>query len=308
LSGTPPDLVYSAFTNFHGMDSFDYAVTDGASTSKVATVSISVVSSDDPPVIGALLDVSLRKNAFAGPLLLELWDVDTPSNELQLWAETTNEELIPTNRITFTEGDTNRQVMIWPNNGATGAAEITVRVSDGLASAFSRFVLTVTNTPPTARDDQFVEPAEMLVIPASRLLANDFDLDQEQLRLVEVRPSAMGKSVVLTNESVIYFGGTTAIQDSFRYEVEDGSGGRASATVWLTLTEGARITSLDVIDGNVRLEVIGKPNADFEVLSTADGVSWEIRGTGHSDEIGKGEFIDSGGASKHHRFYRAQWR
>jgi hypothetical protein len=117
----------------------------------------------------------------------------------------------------------------------------------------------------------------------------------------------LGRDVLLTNQTVIYFGGTNAVQDSFDYEVIDSSNARTLATVWLVLTEDPRITSMTVVDGNVRLRVIGKAHTEFRVLSSADGRNWEHRGTGISDEIGRGEYAESGGASAHHRFYRTEW-
>ena len=66
LSGTPPNLTYLGASNYFGPDSFTFSVNDGSLTSAVATVSITVLPVNHPPVAnddhydlggGAALDI-----------------------------------------------------------------------------------------------------------------------------------------------------------------------------------------------------------------------------------------------------------
>ncbi|HEY3158876.1 MAG TPA: tandem-95 repeat protein [Vicinamibacterales bacterium] len=50
LDGAAPDLVYKPNSNFFGTDSFTFTVSDGRETSAPATVSISIIAVNDPPV------------------------------------------------------------------------------------------------------------------------------------------------------------------------------------------------------------------------------------------------------------------
>jgi hypothetical protein len=50
LSGTPPNLMYRGATNYFGRDSFTFSINDGSLTSAVATVSITVLPVNHPPV------------------------------------------------------------------------------------------------------------------------------------------------------------------------------------------------------------------------------------------------------------------
>jgi uncharacterized repeat protein (TIGR01451 family) len=50
LSGTAPNLTYTPAANYNGPDSFTFKVNDGAADSNVATISITVVAINDPPV------------------------------------------------------------------------------------------------------------------------------------------------------------------------------------------------------------------------------------------------------------------
>ncbi|MGH9992552.1 MAG: Ig-like domain-containing protein, partial [Nitrososphaera sp.] len=48
LSGTPPELEYEPFTNYHGSDEFTFKVSDGITDSSIATFSISVTAITNP--------------------------------------------------------------------------------------------------------------------------------------------------------------------------------------------------------------------------------------------------------------------
>lgn len=50
LSGTPPNVVYQPNPNVFGTDSFDFTVSDGQEISAPATVALSILAVNDPPV------------------------------------------------------------------------------------------------------------------------------------------------------------------------------------------------------------------------------------------------------------------
>jgi len=54
LSGTPPILIYTPVSDYHGDDGFAFTVSDGAATSAPRPVALRVLSVDDPPVPEAL--------------------------------------------------------------------------------------------------------------------------------------------------------------------------------------------------------------------------------------------------------------
>jgi RHS repeat-associated protein len=74
LSGTPPQLVYTPATNFHGVDSFSFRANDGSLDSPVAAVEITVVPDNDPPVAFAQT-VSTAEDT-AKPITLMATDLD----------------------------------------------------------------------------------------------------------------------------------------------------------------------------------------------------------------------------------------
>ena len=71
LSGTVPDLLYIPAENTYGLDQFTFSVSDGMATSAVATVSISVASVNDAPVVNAGPDQTVGLSPVTGSPLPE---------------------------------------------------------------------------------------------------------------------------------------------------------------------------------------------------------------------------------------------
>lgn len=65
LSGEPPDLTYTPAENYNGQDSFTFSVSDGTSESAPATVFITVIPVNDPPVARSIT-VNLTRESQTG--------------------------------------------------------------------------------------------------------------------------------------------------------------------------------------------------------------------------------------------------
>lgn len=307
LTGTGPDFVYTPDRDFNGEDAFTLIANDGDLDSRPEKISIEVEPRNDPPIISPIAVQTAKKNSTIGPLSLDLSDPDRPISDLVLWAESSNPALIPTNNITFTSGLTNRQITLLPNSGEVGESTITINVFDGEATTRADFLLSITNTPPLALDDNIEGTAGLVVIPISTLLANDRDADGDTLRLISVTLSDLGKTVQITNGTVVYHGSSNVLRDAFSYSVEDTSLARSSAIVSLKLTSTPRITSVQWLNGAVHLQFSGPANREFHVLGSHGGDDWIRVREGTSDADGRGEFIASAGGLEHHRLFRIQW-
>ncbi len=139
LSGTAPNLTYTPATNYNGSDSFTFSVND----SDPATVSITVNAVNDAPTISDIADQTVEKNTATAALAFTLSDAETPAGSLTLTKSSSNTALVPEANIVLGGSDSNRTVTITPAANRSGAATITLTVSDGQLSAGDSFVVTV---------------------------------------------------------------------------------------------------------------------------------------------------------------------
>jgi predicted outer membrane repeat protein/VCBS repeat-containing protein len=65
LSGTAPALTYTPNADYHGTDSFTFRVTDGAQTSAVATIDLTVDPVNDIPVLGLIEPLTTNEDTSA---------------------------------------------------------------------------------------------------------------------------------------------------------------------------------------------------------------------------------------------------
>jgi hypothetical protein len=308
LVGTNRTYTYTPQTNFFGADSFSFRVRDQKFASEPATVTLNIAPKNDVPVIGAVAPQTVRKNSAIGPVSIEVADVDRPISELLLFAQSSNPLLVGTNDIVFDLLGATRSMIVTPISNATGVAEITVFVSDGQLSNVTRFQITVTNTPPIAKADLISSDAGTMIIPVAQLLTNDVDADGDSLSVMAVSAhSQLGRSIVLTNETIIYDGTLSGGEDSFNYTVEDSSHASSSADVRLNLKPRPHIETITVASGEVTLSVLGEPERPFTVWGSEDAETWFDAGGGITDAAGRAVYKEIIGGDERHRFFKIEW-
>ncbi|MBN1920935.1 MAG: tandem-95 repeat protein [Anaerolineae bacterium] len=133
-------------TNF--VDTFRYALTDGA-LSASAAVTVTVTASDDPPTISDIHNLRTDSGTPVGPVPFRIKDPDTPVATLVLGKASSNPALLPTSAITFGGSGIVRTLTLTPTAAIAGTAIVTITVSDATSTAADSFILAVaTNTPP----------------------------------------------------------------------------------------------------------------------------------------------------------------
>lgn len=227
LSGTAPNLTYTPNPGFHGTDTFTFTVTDsyGVHSTETAIVAITV---NDPPVAS---DASFTT------------DEDTPLTGALPAADADGDPLT----FAFVSGPGHGSVQLNPDGSTftyvpaphySGPDSFTFKAGDGTAESNTATVtITVNpaNNPPVAVDDTATTRRNRAVRIA--VLANDSDPDGDTLHVRRVTQPASGTAVINPNSTITFwpkrgFKGTVR----FRYTIRDGHGGRARATVTVTVT------------------------------------------------------------------------
>ena len=132
----------------NGVATITVTVNDGGASNNVVTRSFTVtVNANTPPTITIITNQTIATNATAGPIPFAIGDAETSASNLVVSATSSLPTLIPTNNILFGGSDSNRTVTLTPLANQSGTADITVTVSDGIATASTTFQLAVLGPP-----------------------------------------------------------------------------------------------------------------------------------------------------------------
>lgn len=240
VGGESAQLLYTPHSDFCGLDSFDYTVSDG-SLIDVGTVTVNVACVNDLP--------RPQPDAFAVAedsvdnvldVLANDVDVDSAFFVLGCSAET-----VDNRHGTVTVAPNGTHVIYTPDPNFFGIASFICKVTDGNGPGIDQPGTRVTvnvanvNDPPTAVDDALtiIEDSANSVVP---VLANDLTAPDpaEFLQVLAIGPAQHG-SVFLSGEGrqVIYNPLPNFCGDEvFGYTISDGHGGTDTGTITITVT------------------------------------------------------------------------
>ncbi len=227
-------FIYTPATNYNGPDSFSYRANDGTTNSGIATVNITVLAANDPPV-AQNDDYSVAEDStlnIAAPGILAN-DSDADGNALTAILVTgpAHGTLVLSSNGSFT---------YTPNSNYFGPDSFTYRANDGTASSAAATVtinVTPLNDPPVAQNDSYnVTEDSILDIPAPGVLGNDSDPDGDPLIAILISAPLHGTLTLSTNGGFIYTPNTNySGPDSFSYRAHDGTTNSGIATVNITV-------------------------------------------------------------------------
>ena len=140
LSGTEPDLTYTPAANFVGTDTFTYTATDGTTVSPASSVTITVTSGNNDPVLAKSDFVSLK--ATTTTVLNPLANDSGGAGETLAGVTITAVSKPSKGTATITNTDT--RVTYDPTGCATGADAFTYTISDGSSTSTKSVGVTIT--------------------------------------------------------------------------------------------------------------------------------------------------------------------
>jgi VCBS repeat-containing protein len=208
-------FTYTPDGEFNGSDSFTYRASDGLAQSNPATVNLTIVSVNDAP-LAADDTADTQEDAPVSIAVLEN-DSDSDGPALSIAAVG-----IPDLGTAVISGTS---VLYTPAANLYGSDSFTYTVSDGLLqdTALVTVAITPMNDAPLAAEDTYTTSQDTaLVFPAPGVLANDSDIDGDELTAVLVAQPQHGSLVLDVDGSFIYTpdAGYSGV-DQFTYQVSD---------------------------------------------------------------------------------------
>ncbi len=221
-------ITYSPNLNVTGTDSFTYTIADGNGGTDTATVNVSILPVNDPPV--AVADsAALAEDGGTVTILVAANDTDPENSALTLVSVTQGAH----GTVTTLTGN---QVRYQPAANYFGPDTFTYTIRDpGSLTSVGTVSITVTpvNDPPVAVADSAVTSEDTPAVVA--VLANDTDVDGDALTVSAVTQGANGTAA--TNGTTVTF--TPAANwsgvSTFTYTARDAGGVERTANVTITV-------------------------------------------------------------------------
>ena len=263
---------YTPDAGFDGVDTFTYDIGDGNGGTATATVTVSVGSNDAPVATddGFAVDEDTLLQVAAAGVLANDTDGDGDALSVTLLSDVSNGTLVLNGDGSFD---------YTPDADFNGADAFTYTVSDGFGGADTATVtLTVNavNDDPVAVDDTATTEVDTGV--EIDVVANDTDVEGDARTVTGVTQGANGAVTINPAGTVTYTPNAGfAGDDAFTYDIADGNGGTATATVNVTVAPaGLYIVGteendrLDGTEGNDTLDPLGGLRDELEGFGGAD--------------------------------------
>jgi VCBS repeat-containing protein len=282
-------FMYTPTANYNGADSFTYKAYDGTVYSNTVTVSLTINSVNDPPVVSDIPDQTITEGSTFSTITLDNYvsDVDNPDSQMT-WTYSGNAQLIVSivNRIA---------TITTPNSDWYGAETITFRATDpgGLWDEDSAtFTVTPVNDPPLANPDSYsTNENTPLTIAAPGVLGNDVDVDGDTLTAVKVSDPSHG-TVELNSDGSFTYTPAEDYQgvDTFTYKAYDGTVYSNVTSVTITInpvnqppvaTDDTATVPFD--STNNKIDVLANDDDPDGDTLTITGVSVASHGTTNTD-------------------------
>jgi hypothetical protein len=241
-SGANRTVIITPAPNQFGTTVITLRVSDGTGVA-TATFVLTVAPVNDPPTISDIPNQVMDEDSTLGPIVFAIGDPDSPLTSLTVTAISDNPALISPNGILIGLMPSNpngRELRLTPILNQSGAATITLTVSDGQASTSDSFVLTVrpVNDPPTITPipDQSIS-ANASAGPLS-FTVGDVDTPIDALMV-----TAVGDNAVLIPPNGIVLGGSGANRTIRLTPAANQTG---LATITITVREGTTVSAAQI--------------------------------------------------------------
>ena len=232
---TDGSFVYIPNANFAGSDSFSYLVSDDRGGVSTGTVTLTIINVNDIPIanddtVQTILNTPITINVLSN------------DSDIENQALTVTNAIVTAGTVAINVDNT---LTYTPTTGFLGKAEIDYAITDGAGgNTTAKVFVSVDNVnlaPVAANDDYALNEDQALNVNGNNLpllTANDTDPNGDTLTVnTTAQTNPANGSVTLAADGTFsyqpnanFFG-----SDSFTYQILDGRGGSATATVDLTI-------------------------------------------------------------------------
>ncbi|MFG1504372.1 tandem-95 repeat protein [Halobacteriovorax sp. ZH5_bin.2] len=238
--GTSTACTFTPNLNYNGSTAFTYKVNDGQLDSSVATVTISVTSENDAPVMVADQNLTTNEDTVLSITLNGATDVDIPAQtiEYKLITAPTNGTL--SNCINTSTYSSDITCNYTPGANFNGNDSFTYRANDTLTDSATDSTVSITitsvNDAPTLAATQSVSTNEDTALNFNLTAGSDIEADSLSYIIVSTPANGIlsctgGTSTACTFTPDLNFNGST----TFTYKVNDGALDSNTATVTITV-------------------------------------------------------------------------
>ena len=260
---------YIPANGFTGTDSFTYKANDGKESSNLSVVTINVLSVNSAP-LGAADSYNMAKNTVLNIQSAGVLDNDIDVDGNQLFVK--NVTVHPTNGILDIKPDGTFSYAA--TSGYVGLDSFKYIISDGhLDSTEINVVIDVrdTNSSPVASNDSYsIAAGRVLTVDSLGVMANDNDLDGDNLKAIIVNSTANGTLVLNQDGSFTYNSPLSVSTDQFTYKVYDGKEFSNEATVTITITDAVDTHAIVNTDGSTTTATFLTPTSTTTTSTNGD--------------------------------------
>lgn len=215
-------------------------VSDGTlSASESFLVTVNAVNT--PPTISAIGDRAISVNRTTGAIAFTVGDSMTAADSLLVTAASSNATLLPASGISFGGAGANRTIIVTPAADKSGAATVTVTVSDGSLTSSTSFNVTVqgANAVPTIGSIANQTVGRGGSTGALAVAVNDSDTPVDSLVL-----TANSSNLSLLPQSSVVLGGSGGARS---VSLTPSPGMTGTSTVTLTVSDGSSSASTSFV-------------------------------------------------------------
>jgi hypothetical protein len=263
-------ITYTPHLNFHGTDSFQYLLSDGASNA-TGFVHVTINSVNDPPVLNGT-DISASVDEDKSVTIDVLAHFSDPDNDPISITGVTQ----PPQGTVVNNG--NGTVTFTPSSNYNGQESFDVTVSDGNGGNTTATVIVTVNPVPDApvisgNLSHITVNEDSSVVIA--ILANAYDPDGDSISLTSVTQPSHGTVLVNGDGTVTYTPNANYNgPDAFDFTISDSTGLTTSGTVQIQVNavNDAPVTSAESITTNEETPVqvtLDATDADNDTLTFA---------------------------------------